>query len=260
MREGNPFRSSPQPSYARRPSPFSTRMERTPTEAATEQRFRENQRKPKPDAEHFASIVDLHSYLDRRGYEEACKHAYSCDPWKYEPVLFTDLIKARINDDKPLQNELRELIRAGSWMTYPRVNEKEIETRLKEVERQEESSWTWRIRQSDPDTAKELSKDLQEVKGDIEGIRQSLQKGTVGLELETATRAIEDISARLWTDLKQLSSIHGLKEKELRTHHLTSPITQEIERLRPIRDLIYYRRLYPKQAARSLTAVSPSAR
>lgn len=260
MREGNPFRSSSQPSYARRPSPFSTRMERTRAEAATEERFRENQRKPKPDAEHFASVVDLHGYLERRGHAEACKHAYSCDPWKYEPVLFDDLIAARIKEDKPGQDELRGIIRAGSWMTYPRVDAKDIESRLKSVQQQEEASWTWRIRQADPDTAKELRDDLKEVQQEIVGIQRALTDGVVGPELESATRAIEDISARLWTDLKQLASIHGLSNEDLRRNHLTKPITQELERLRPVRDLIYYRRLYPKQAARSLTAASPSAR
>jgi len=241
---------------------FPTNRPLSPSEAAREQRSRKEGRVQRSETEHLHTLVDLQTYLKIRGHAEACDNAFSCDPWKYEPILLDDLIKERLRADDPEKmNELRGLIRAGSWPTYPRLTDtSELETCFAAVREQEDIAWNRKAREADPDTSKELKESLTEIEENIDKIRRAIDDRVVGDGLEEATRHIEDICARLWLELKELAATHGLSMKETRTNYLTKPYHEEIEQTRPIRDLLYLRRLYPKLAERSIESRTSKTR
>jgi len=185
----------------------------------------------------MALTTELAAYLAHTGHPKACARISDCDPWKYEPFVLDDLIRERITSNRLSHiKKLRELIRAGSCMTYPRMSTDDVLHNL------------------------QLLKHHGERPESINQLRQSIQSHILGQELEAAAELVENISVRLWLQLKQLIVLHAIPDEQLRGHYLTRPLYQEIEFLRPVRDLLYYRLLYPNQARLSIpTAVATIA-
>ena len=172
-----------------------------------------------------------------------------------------DLIKERVGTNDPERlSELRGLIRAGSWMTYERQDHASVQSALKQLRLYEELDWLSRIREADPDTSKEFREGMREELGDLDRVRQAIHDGLTGDEVEQATRTIEDINATLWLEIKKILAAHGLPWQEASRHRLTKPLYQQIERIRALRDFLYFRRLYPKRAAAALPGVAPKRR
>jgi len=221
----NPFRTPvPQPNKRQ---VFSSRMEsaRTPADVAVQRAAQERQRheltKGGKEFEHLHSVLDLHRYLEESGHGEACKNLYSCDPWKYEPILLEELEKHRGSP------RLRGLIRAGSWMTYPRMDLDAVLDRLHTVRRLD----------TNPADAQAL-----------DAIESALKTGKLGADLEPETQALEHISRELWLQLKRALAPHGIPSTEASNDQTTKPLRRELDALRPIRDFLYYRTLYPTWA------------
>jgi len=261
-REINPF--APPAGHHRRRSVMDMHPRgRTPEEVAAEESFRRREKEKLGGYERLHTILDLNRYLNERpNGGEACVSRFDCDPWKYEPLLLDDLIKARSqNAPQTRIDELRGLIRAGSWMTYPRTGQSGALQRLREVAQSEEDGWQAKIRQADPDTSRELKADMQEMLQELRQVTADLAAGKTGPELEAAVRAVEDLNARAWLSLKGYMAARGGDLAETKKQPAARPLVEEIERLRLVRDLLYFRRLYPKWAKLSLvspeTAVSP---
>jgi len=280
----NPFRNT-RPPVRRITSPFSVRMEgpRTPSEIAIAKTQREKRQNINGDIEHLPSVTDLHAYLEQHGHADACAHAYSCDPWKYEPIMCQDLglMLGKLSEEydhtkrENLEyeiNELRGLIRAGSWMTYERPDlpkdlqtyEKllkhaghtfiyEIEARLRSINLQINDP---AIRRSDPTWVKELEtekKDLLRLMEATPKIADDLKRGITGDTLERSVRTFDAIYNTLLLEMQKLLAAGGTTSEDPTLQKQTRDLRGEVVILRPIRDLLYYRRLYPKQAARAIT-------
>lgn len=249
----NPFAPRAEPRPRKKPSVFVThRPAPTKSELATEARWRKQEREP-ADIERMTAPTELSTYLAEHGHEDACLHAYSCDPWKYEPVLFDDLVKERMGANDPQSiAELRGLIRAGSWMTYPRPDKRDLKDAMDALRQTERQRWSWKIKQADPDTSRELSETMKDTLKQIDAIQQAIDEQRIGDDAEEAARHVEDIHASLWLTLKAEMRVHGLTDEDMDSRPATKALHEEIERLRPIRDLLYFRRLYPKLASKSL--------
>ncbi len=214
--------------------------------------------------ERVATVLDLHEYLETHGHLEACEHVFSCDPWIYEPILLDDLTHEREHDartDSERVTRLRKLIRAGSWMTYPRLRTEEILRVLAQARATERAMWESRIRFADPDTSKEHHEDFcargalafgeEDAMKEFDNIANAIAANLVGEDAEDATRAIDNLQRRFWISLKSVLAARNLTMKEARTDHVTRPLIHEIEQLRPIRDLLYHQRCYPRWARQS---------
>jgi hypothetical protein len=221
----------------------------SPSEANREREARENERKQTKGLEHLASVTKLHAWLEERGHTEACANLYRCDPWKYEPILLDELykLKSRGDVDTKELNELRGMIRAGSWMTYERRPDREAIQGLGIAKEREQSDWLWKIRNADPDTAKEHAENRDQILADLERIERELHVGKVGEPLEGTVSSIESLMAGAWHELKKSAAMHGIAWEDVKKHPSTKALFEEIEALRPVRDLAYFRRLYPKQ-------------
>lgn len=247
----------------RRDPPFSTRVE-TPAEATERTRTRtahvnaqrERERSPfAPQPDLVKLKMDLFNHLTKIGRSDVCADVYDCNPWRYEPILLDDLIHQRLsNGDPEDMAKLRKLIYAGSWSTLSRPTLPDVYNDLAEVQMQERDLWHQKIVHADSDTAKEHDQNSTERLHALEEVEAALRTNILGPELEKATRVIEDLHASLWLELKGMMAAHRISIGELEKHHLTKQVYAEIERIRPIRDLLYARQLYPKHTERTLIA------
>jgi len=211
--------------------------------------------------ERMLSLEDLQKHLtllltsrrvqgeEATNIREACDNVFGCDPWKYEPVLIDELFSERRNENNPEKiREIRGLIRAGSWMSYPRTTEKMALDDLAAIHRTETQDWHERIRHADPDTAKELTENRNELLAELAEINRAITEKTTGETLEPAARTIENLLGHQWYTMKKMMAANGLDWKTAQNHHLTATHIKEIEKLRALRDFIYYRLLYPTWA------------
>lgn len=245
----NPFAEMPEP-----PAPESSRVPK----AKTERREAEPAR---PKLEHLHSFTDLQEFLDKARRDrrlsadeqarlhEACDNLIGCDPWKYEPFLMDELFRERRGGNDPeAVRRLRGLIRAGSWMTYPRQTPADVLAELASVRQAELGDWDWKLRNADPDTAKEIKENREEQARDFGLTERAVADGLRGEDLEEATRVVEDLLGHAWYRLKGAMSAHGLDWRAAESHPATSKLFREISGLRPVRDYLYHRRLYPNWA------------
>lgn len=245
----NPFTST------NRPAPVNS-----PTRKKTPERARETT-PSRPDLEHIANLYDLEDHLqsvrvklkdkpaEQRLIADACDNVMGCDPWKYEPFVLDELFAERRKAGDPeAVRRLRGLIRAGSWTSYPRPTQVDVLRDLADVRRTENQDWDWRLRNADPDSAKEIREDRDEQSAELFSLERAIENGDLGETLETHARSIEDLLGHAWFSLKKLMAAKGLDWKQAETDPATSQLFHEIQKLRPLRDYVYFRLLYPKWA------------
>lgn len=249
----NPFKEIPT-----QPVPESSRMRKS--SESKHETFH-----AKPELEHIVTMYDLQAYLEvartklrdkpreRQNLTEACDGIIGCDPWKYEPFLVDELFKARGGGDAVATKKLRGLIRAGSWMSYPRQSTTEVLDDIAKVRNAEQRDWEWRLRNADPDTAKEIRENRAEQQAEFTELEHAVSQGLAGDDLEPHVRNIEDLLGHAWYSLKKLMAANGLDWRQAESHPATSHAFKEIENLRPLRDYVYFRLLYPKWAEFSKT-------
>lgn len=246
--ERNPFSPAPGPAV-----PESSRVRKLP-ETGREAR------PARPALEHLHSFKDLQAFLDqarrdrtlprdeRTRLGQACDNLIGCDPWKFEPYLMDELYRELRGGDPEGIRRLRGLIRAGSWMTYPRQTPADVLGHLTAVRRSELQDWDWRLRNADPDTAKEIKENREEQAREFALVERAVAAGLSGPELEQATRLVEDLLGHAWYALKRELAARGLSWDAAAAHPATSRLFREISELRPVRDYLYHRRLYPNWA------------
>jgi hypothetical protein len=257
----NPFAEIPEP-----PAPESSRV-------LTVKKENREVLPAKPKLEHLHSFSDLQEFLDKARRDrrlmpeerarlgEACDSLVGCDPWKYEPFLMDELFRELRGEADPERirelrgeadperiRELRGFIRAGSWMTYPRQTPADVLGHLSAVRQAELEDWNWRLRNADPDTAKEIKDNRDEQARDFGLTEKAVAQGFCGEDLETATRIVEDLLGHSWYELKAAMAAHGLDWRAAEKHPATAKLFREISELRPVRDYLYHRRLYPEWA------------
>ncbi len=237
---------------------FSTRPEAgTPTQIAVDRNFRREQaERAKLDIQRektkrdelakmrMAHIQDIQKYLDE-AHPGGKIVASSEDPWTYEPILFEDLLREFVagpNAERVM--EIRKLISSDSKTSNPKKNLEDFMA----IRASEAQHWESRIRSSDPDTSRELHADWTEELEELNAVADAIKNGTTGRNVEEAVRTIENLHMRSWTHLKQLLAIRGLTLADAKSDPAAKYMIAEIKRLRPVRDLLYYRRCYPQLA------------
>jgi len=241
--------------------------------------FRKARQKKEEEREHLHTINDIYKFLQKylqelqkkltadekeqkdtsrlktriAKIEKACVGEYTCDPYQYEPELFEMLNHEKTHSADPEKiNELRGLIRAGSWMTYERMKPAAVIELINKLKTLETEGKNFLMRRADPDTYKELNQNLKETLDELELIATSLRLNKTGDELEEAARIMEDLSTKAWSMLRLTMDQHQISLQDTQSHALTNPLIKEIETLGPVRDLVYFRRIYPKWAAETL--------
>ena len=131
-------------------------------------------------------------------------------------------------------------------MTAPRLRSEEVLRVLADVRAGEREMWESRIRHADPDTSKEHRECFKEEMGGFDLMADAIESKSVGENVENATLAMDDLQRRLWASLTSVLTARNLTLTEAKTDHVARPLMREIERLRPIRDLLYSRRCYPQ--------------
>lgn len=182
--------------------------------------------------EHLYLIHDLQAYLaeprmqerafERFQRETACADVFQCDPWKYEPLLLDDLLKARTFQSPEEIHQLRGLIRAGSWNTYEHQEQDDILKRLKE------------LREIEKQEAPHIDRVIADIRNNV-----------IGEALEISVHTIENMNVTAWHQLKRYHGIRGEQAHIEKPNALTEQLHAELTLIRPIRDLLYFRRLYP---------------
>ncbi|MFA4954751.1 MAG: hypothetical protein WC641_05555 [Patescibacteria group bacterium] len=277
--EKNPFNV---PAFiAKKSGVFSSelRSAHTPQEKAIEQRFRERAHAgiKESEIERLPTVFDLHAYLEGQSHVEACASAFSCDPWKYEPILYQDLglllleredteDELRKTDLTRLIAKLRGFIRAGSWMTYDRIDLKrempkfdaalarhthDLDRNLRSIQDQIDDT---KLQAYDAAWSQELTDErdrLRRLAAVFKLIPEALHDGVMGDALEEAVRAFDAIYGRLSLSLRGVSAAHG-SDKASDGNKNIAQLRREVDALRPLRDVLYLRRLYPNLAKLTL--------
>lgn len=190
---------------------------------------------------------------------QECDH-FRCDPWKFESHLFDDIVEERSKSQPDQQhlNHVRGLMRAGSVFSFDRLSNgqeppqvKTSEQALPLVSRARlvmAEYWDWRIHvagpfRHDPEAQQEYEQFKEEALHELDLVEEAIQRNALGDELEQATRIIEDLHEKIFS----------LHEKSTDKTHWRDLYIQ----LRPLRNFLYYRRLYPIQAKASLVTWKP---
>lgn len=179
---------------------------------------------------------------------------YHLNIWAWEPELLDDVERVKAKDDTEALQDLRKLIRAGSWDTHKPTNE--------QATKKLALAWQNELEKQPSDAQLELTAimnpDLESVKNVVELF--SSEKPTCGPEAEEAARFLEQKLREAW---KAFSSLYREAEKLHYPEKLAWPHSryhididpelsdlhhaqQRIIQLRQMRDQVYYHLLYPK--------------
>lgn len=234
---------------------------------------------PDTSPKRFALLEAKRQAMERaRQVQQAAKECdrFECKPWSYEAFLLEDLFseRAKPEPDQEHINHVRGLLRAGSVLAKDTLSNGQEAHIIKtdaealgligKAQRTEMEYWDWRMRMAtprhaDPELAQELEEYREKDLHELELAARLIEQHTLGEGLETAVRTIEDIHQRLhqlYLDAERtlqdippsaLASIQGKQAKNQRTQWRDAYLS-----LRPLRDFLYYRRLYPIQATASL--------
>ncbi|MCC7357416.1 hypothetical protein IT408_02820 [Candidatus Uhrbacteria bacterium] len=223
-----------------------------------------------------AALVEKAKQLKQAAQE--CDN-FRCDPWKFEPYLFADVLKERSHEpiDQTHLNHVRGLLRAGSVFSFDRLSNGQESIKIRTTEEAlslvskarfiTSEYWDWRMHVAgpfhhDPDAKKEYENFKEQSLLELDMVSQAISKNVLGEELEDATRTIEDLHEKIFSlYLKSEKNIPALQDqinavntgKEKQYTHWRDLYIQ----LRPLRNFLYYRRLYPIQAKASLITWKP---
>lgn len=228
------------------------------------------QEHPEQSSERHRFLHDREAVLAQARQLKLAAHeceTFNCHPAKFEHVLFDELYQER-KKDKPDQehlNHIRGLLRAGSSFAYERTSKNQEPARVRtneealellaKAQRIESEYWDWRMHLSNPrhqdhDIATELEENKESDLHALELVAQAIRQNNLGDDLESATRTIEDLHQKLWKLSQKTETTSAQTSK-------TNPWRDAYILLRPLRNFLYYRRLYPVQAKASLVSWSP---
>lgn len=239
---------------------------------------------PETSPKRLSLLASRHAVLERaKQLQQAAKECdrFECHPWSYEAFLLEDLTQERAKDepDQEHLNHLRGLLRAGSVLAKDTLStgqeahivktNAEALSLIGKAQRIEMEYWDWRLqmtspRHVDPEAAGEIQDYREKELHELDLVRQAIERNTLSDALEPAIRTVEDIHGRLfqlYADAEQQwqhlpmnarGSADAKKAATQRNHWRDAYLS-----LRPLRDFLYYRRLYPVQAKASLVDWKP---
>lgn len=175
--------------------------------------------------EHVPTVDKVNAYLESRVQGDVCKDVLHCNSWAAEAFLMEDLNRI-IQRTPPLPHatlaETRLYLRAVSWFLYPALSDQELLSL---------------IDQSTTFSASDRSLFHSALAGQLQDER-----------LEPAVQHIEALYIEAWNALKNTCSQNRLSWCDLaKTDHpeAIQQLKQAIDRLRPLRDALYFRRHLP---------------
>ncbi len=185
---------------------------------------------------------------------------FRCDPWKFEPLLFSAVFDERkkAQPDQQHLNHVRGLMRAGSVFAFDRLSNGQEPQQVKTSEQAlgliskarmiAAEYWDWRMHLAgpfhhDPEAQQEYESYKEQALHELDMAQAAISQNILGEPLEAATRTIEDLHEKLFS----------LQNKGSEGKHWRDLYIQ----LRPLRNFLYYRRLYPIQAKASLVTWKP---
>jgi len=138
-----------------------------------------------------------------------CKDFFHCNIWEVEPYLLDDLHKAKETHNEAEIQHIREMIRAASWASHGRT---------------------------DAQTCLKLAKKL----GIIDAtVKTALLSFLCDQPIEAAVEVIEAKVDEAWKTMTEHSADATLVQEA----------KEQLHALRPIRDQLYFQRLYTKLCA-----------
>jgi hypothetical protein len=170
---------------------------------------------------------------------DACEN-FKCDPSKYESFLFEDLAQAKKLGDEKKIHKLRGLIRAGSWASYPPIRgPEELRPFFAKIRLEREEYWNRLQAQETDETNKFILEHQKREEAELLGNYQAkIEKRAFGTALEDVAQFLEELSEQAWLEYKKAlaGGVSSLSAEEWK---------KEIDALRPPRDYVLHRRLYP---------------
>lgn len=179
--------------------------------------------------EHIPSINHVNAYLQKRDQAHLCQDVTDCNPWPAEALLLEDLRVIEDEHGSDAEREhIRTLIRAVSWFTYPPIPESALVPFLEETHR---SLREWAL--------------PKEYSAAWETILASCDAGETGTLLESSCRKMDHLFLFVWKELNRFRKAHNIPWKQLAQNDLPADLQLQkdlVQLIRPVRDLLYFRR------------------
>ncbi|MCE9586014.1 hypothetical protein K8R04_01700 [Candidatus Uhrbacteria bacterium] len=199
--------------------------------------------KPRPE--------DVEPYYETRvpqpkNREQLCKDFFRCNSWDVEPVLLDELMAARESHDEKRIDEIRQIIRASSWMKHERTDSKVALEKTKEKAELFHQDHSMRHAML---TESGLEKEAEKIDPDLNGIKEVLEAidgfHAIGKDAEPAIRYVEGALEHDWEEF-----LNALKEEQqpwpenpgVKLEGKTADLSERIKAWRMIRDQLYFQR------------------
>lgn len=229
--------------------------------------------------DHLPLMEDLERYLKKhrpgREYRIWPTHG---DLWPAEEQLTNDLRRALKDDDREQIRVLRGFIREVSWRTYVHMEPEQVLSLWKTMEgdgiRELEARQRDLNRGGSPDDAREIDSDIAALRRRSAEVMRALSAAALGEDAEGAARYLEQMFFEQWSALRKLLRHHNWDtftehfgdvlrgavkldpKKPLSKYRVKLRLSEEdyqklvravhtVQRLRPVRDLVYMARLHP---------------
>ncbi len=175
-----------------------------------------------PAPEHIPTIDKVNAYLASRAQGDLCRDVMGCNPWPAEAFLMDDLAHYAAGQ-APLPHatraETRLYLRAVSWFLYPPISEDAFRARV--------------------DALADASADEKAL------LHGALAHAHEEDATEPAVQAIERLYLAAWAGLQKARRDADLPWRALEDASLPEPVAAakaRVNALRPLRDLLYFRR------------------
>lgn len=178
--------------------------------------------------------------------EQLCKDFFHCNIWNLEPVLLDELAAARLADDSDRIDEIRNVIRAASWMTHKRTDANvavEIAREKAGLILHEHEIHHAIL------TDEGFEKESRTVDSDLVGIKQVIDDlenfRSIGKDTEHSLRYVESSLEQDWQEfLKTIKEEHAPwpENPAVELTGKSGDLAERIEAWRMIRDQLYFQR------------------
>jgi len=154
--------------------------------------------KPKPEEvePYFESRVP-----QSKNREQLCKDFFMCNVWDVEPVLLDELVAARASGDQSRIDEIRQIIRAASWMKHDRTNSK---IAMREPREKAELFHRDHAMRHAMMSEEGFEKEAAKIDPDLVGIREVIDAidnfSAIGEEAEPAIKYVEGALEQDWDE------------------------------------------------------------
>jgi len=226
---------------------------------------------PSFDPEHLETEEALNAYLRERHPNAPCIKQRTCGILDIESLLMGDLIAAR-RQERPVEdiNRLRAFLRVSSWKNHARFAGSEemkllLEAVRKAADAKARAEHFRELRRhavgqrnlaaipSDVDSQKDADERLAEIGNELDLVERALGKPLLGDDAEPAALAMDDLIGSAIHESVQDRKFPAKKKPAVfrKPGAKTSQPLTYLDRLRVLRDQIYFQRLYPHLASKA---------